>query len=99
MFKGGTNMINWKVRFKNKAFWVAIIPAVLLLVQAIAAVAGITLDFTVLSGRLLAVVEAAFVVLSILGIVTDPTTAGIGDSKRALTYEEPYQGDLDGEEV
>ena len=84
-------MINWKVRFKNKAFWMAIIPAVLLLVQAIAAVAGVTLDFTVLSGRLLAVVEAAFVVLSILGIVTDPTTDGIKDSKRALGYDEPYK--------
>ena len=83
------NNINWKVRVKNKAFWVAIIPAVLLLVQAVSAVFGYTLDFTELNTKLLAVVEAAFVVLAILGIVNDPTTKGLGDSERALTYEEP----------
>ena len=37
-------MINWKVRIKNKNFWIALIPAVLLLVQVIAAVFGYTLD-------------------------------------------------------
>jgi len=82
--------INWQVRIKNKAFWVAIIPAVLLLIQAVAAVFGYTLDFTELNTKLLAVVEAVFVVLVILGIVNDPTTAGISDSARALGYDEPH---------
>ena len=81
--------INWQVRVKNKAFWLAIIPAVLLLVQAIAAVFGYALDFADLQGKLLAVVEALFVVLTILGIVVDPTTKGIADSARALGYDEP----------
>ena len=81
--------INWRVRIKNKAFWVAIIPAVILLIQAVAAVAGYTIDLTDMAGKLLAVVEAAFVVLAILGIVNDPTTKGLSDSERALTYEEP----------
>ena len=36
--------INWKVRVKNKAFWVALIPAILLLVQVVAGVFGYTLD-------------------------------------------------------
>ena len=39
--------------------------------------------------KLLDVVNAAFSVLAILGIITDPTTAGVGDSKQAMTYEEP----------
>lgn len=82
-------MINWRVRIKNKVFWVTIIPAVLLLVQAIAAVFGYTLDFTDLKARLIAVVEAAFVVLAALGVVVDPTTAGIQDSRLAMTYDEP----------
>lgn len=82
--------INWTVRIKNKAFWLAIIPAVLLLVQAVAAVFGYTLDFAELQGKLLAVVEALFVVLAILGIVVDPTTKGLGDSKQAMRYEEPH---------
>lgn len=81
--------INWIVRIKNKAFWLAIIPAVLLLIQAVAAVAGFQLDFGDISDKLIAVVNAVFVVLSILGIVTDPTTDGIGDSTRAMTYTAP----------
>lgn len=82
--------INWQVRIKNKAFWVAIIPAVLLLIQAVAAVFDISLDFTQLNTKLLAVVETVFVVLTILGIVVDPTTKGIADSARALGYDEPH---------
>ncbi len=82
-------MINWKVRIKNKAFWVSLIPAVLLLVQVIAAVLGYTLDLGDLGNKLLAVVNALFAVLAILGVVTDPTTAGVGDSTQALTYTEP----------
>ena len=81
--------INWIVRIKNKAFWLAIIPAVLLLIQAVADVAGFQLDFGDISDKLIAVVNAVFVVLSILGIVTDPTTDGIGDSTRAMTYTTP----------
>lgn len=82
-------MINWRVRVKNKAFWLAVIPAVLLLAQAVAAVFGIHLELDVISDRLLAVVNALFGVLSILGIITDPTTEGVGDSERALSYDEP----------
>lgn len=83
--------INWIVRLKNKTFWLAIIPAVLLLIQAVADVVGIQLDFGNISDKLIAVVNAVFVVLSILGIVTDPTTAGIGDSNRALSRQKPGQ--------
>lgn len=81
--------INWIVRLKNKSFWLSFIPAVLLLTQAVAAVFGFTLDFGPLGDQLLEVVNALFAVLAILGIVTDPTTAGINDSKQALTYTEP----------
>jgi phi LC3 family holin len=86
-------MINWKVRVRNKWFWVAIIPAVLLLIQVVLAVFNITVDFTELQSKLLAVVDAAFVVLTILGIVTDHTTEGVGDSERAMGYDKPYGGD------
>ena len=80
--------INWTIRLKNKTFWLAIIPAVLLLIQAVAAVVGFQLDFGDISEKLIAVVNAVFVVLSILGIVTDPTTEGINDSTRALSRKE-----------
>lgn len=83
--------INWLVRIKNKSFWIALIPAVLLLIQVVTAVFGITLDLGDLGNKLLAVVNAVFGVLTILGIVVDPTTSGITDSEQALTYTKPKE--------
>ena len=84
--------INWKIRIKNRNFWITLIPAVLLLIQAVAEVFGIQLDLGALGDKLIAVVNAAFVVLAILGIITDPTTSGISDSQQALTYDKPKEG-------
>ena len=83
--------INWKVRIRNKAFWLAVIPAAALVAQAAAAVFGYTIDLTSIVGKLQAVVNAVFALLVILGIVVDPTTAGVGDSERAMAYEEPWE--------
>ena len=82
-------MINWKVRLKNKNFWISLIPALLLLIQAVAYVFGFTLDLSELGDKILAVVNALFTVLAILGIVTDPTTDGVSDSALAMMYDEP----------
>ena len=82
-------MINWRVRIKNKNFWLTLIPAVLLLIQVVANVFGYQLDLGDLGNKLLAVVNALFAVLTILGVVNDPTTAGISDSRLAMTYDEP----------
>lgn len=81
--------INWLVRIKNKAFWVAFVPAVLLLIQTVAALFGFQFDLGEIGDKILAVVNAAFVVLAILGIVTDPTTEGVSDSAQAMTYTVP----------
>lgn len=75
---------------KNKVFWIALIPAVLLLIQTGCRVFGYELDFGDLQDNLIALVNAVFAVLVILGIVADPTTEGLGDSKRAMGYEEPW---------
>ena len=81
--------INWKVRIKNKNFWLAAIPALLLLIQVVANVFGFTLDLGDIGNKLIAVVNAAFGFLAVLGVVPDPTTAGMSDSSQALTYDEP----------
>ncbi len=81
--------INWKVRIRNKSFWLALIPALLLLVQVVAAPFGYQWDFGVLNQQLAAIINAVFALLSILGVVNDPTTAGSSDSAQAMTYEEP----------
>lgn len=81
--------INWKVRIKNKVFWLALVPAVLLLIQVVAAVFGYELHIEAIGDKLTAVINALFAVLAILGVVTDPTTAGVSDSKQAMEYEKP----------
>ena len=81
--------INLLVRIKNKAFWLALIPALLLVVQAVAALFGYRWDFVVLNQQIAAVINAVFAVLAILGVVNGPTTAGVTDSDRAMGYSKP----------
>lgn len=81
--------INWKVRFLSVKFWLALVPAILLVVQGVAAVFGYNWDFASLGKELTGVINAVFAVLAILGVVTDPTTAGVSDSAQALTYTKP----------
>lgn len=81
--------INWKVRVKNKNFWITAIPAALLLVQAVLAVFGVKIDIGDLGNKLLIVVDAVFALLVALGVLIDPTTAGLSDSAQAMTYQTP----------
>lgn len=83
--------INWKVRFANKDFWMTFIPAVLLLIATVAELFGYTLDLGDLGNQLLEVVKSVFMILTILGIVNDPTTKGTSDSAQAMTYEKPRE--------
>ena len=82
-------MINWKVRIKNKWFWLAFIPAVLTLIRAVAALFGLQIDTEAVGTQLTAIIEALFAVLVIMGVVVDPTTKGVSDSDRAREYDEP----------
>lgn len=93
-------MINWKVRIKNRLFWLSVIPAAFLVIQMALAVFGISVDFADVQGKILALVDAVFALLAILGIVTDHTTKGLSDSARAMYYEKPFDSDIskkDGE--
>ena len=81
--------INLLVRLKNKAFWLSLIPALLLVAQTVASLFGYNWDFVVLNQQIAAIINAVFAVLTILGVVNDPTTAGFGDSQRALSYTKP----------
>ena len=80
-------MINWKVRLKNKVWLMTAIPVVLGAIYAVLGLLGIVpaIAETEIENVLITLVGA----LAVLGIVEDPTTAGVGDSKQALTYEEP----------
>jgi len=84
-------MINWKVRIKNKNFWLAFIPAILIIIKQALAIFGIEIDFSGVSGAIMNIIEEVFLILGLIGIINDPTTEGLSDSYRAMTYEEPYQ--------
>lgn len=73
-------MINFKLRLKNKTTLVALISAVFLMLQQF----GLHIPTNIQEG-----VNTFVGILVILGIVTDPTTKGIADSERALSYEQP----------
>ncbi|KFN85881.1 holin [Streptococcus equinus JB1] len=73
-------MINWKLRFKNKATLLAIAGTLMLLAQQL----GLKLPDNIED-----VVNTVLTLLVLLGVVNDPTTAGIKDSEKALTYDEP----------
>ena len=81
--------MNISVRIKNKAFWLALVPAVLLLVQVVAAPFGYQFDFAVLNQQIAAIINAVFALLVIVGVAVDPTTEGLGDSGQATGYHEP----------
>lgn len=86
-------MINWKVRIRNKQFWIAIIPMVLVLAHQVLKLFGVDIDFTDLSNQLINIVETVFVILGLIGIVNDPTTNSLADSKTAMTYKVPKKED------
>ncbi len=86
--------INWKIRFKNPAFYVQIIIAI---VTPILAYMGLTAQdittWAALGNMLLQAVSNPYVLVLVAGsvynAVVDPTSTGITDSKTALTYDEP----------
>lgn len=81
--------INWTVRIKNKAFWVSIIPAILLLAQQVCGMFGVKIEIAGLTDQLLAIIGTVFAILSLIGVVNDPTVATLSDSAQAMTYTEP----------
>ena len=82
--------INWKVRLKNPVFWLTVIPAVIALVYTILGLLGVVP--TISEDTLVNAVTAIISALTTVGVLIDPTTKGVGDSERALTYEEPSDG-------
>ena len=76
--------IDWKSRVSNKSFWIALIPALLILAQFVLKVLGVEVDVSAMEGDAIDLVNAVFSVLAIFGIVVDTSTEGISDeSSRA----------------
>ena len=81
--------INWKVRMKNKMFWLAMVPAFLLVAQIVSGWFGYELAADLIGVEATHFINAVFALLVILGVVVDPTVSGVSDSKQAMRYHEP----------
>ena len=86
--------INWKIRFKNPVFWAQVVCAVFLPILTYFGLNWADMTTWAAIGSLL--VEAVknpvvvvSVLVSVFNAVVDPTTAGVGDSRLAMTYAAP----------
>lgn len=79
--------INWKVRFKNPAFVTTFSALVLTFIYNALGIFGVVPSVT--QDMVTSVIVAVVQVLTALGILVDPTTKGVQDSERAMSYNEP----------
>lgn len=90
------NKINWKVRFKNKVWLGSFIALIVSFVFTMLSMFDIYPKIT--ENVILQVVNQALEFLALIGVIVDPTTAGIGDSKRAMQYVEPWKDEPDDQD-
>ena len=88
--------VNWKVRFKNKLWLGSFISAILAIVYTILDVFGVFPSMS--EAHLSRLIEAVLLLLSLMGVIIDPTTAGFSDSNRAMNYDEPWNDKTDPNE-
>ena len=81
--------INWNVRFQNKTFLTGLISLVVVFVYDLLQLLGIAPVVT--QSAVMQVAEGILTILGMLGVIADPTTAGLSDSKQAMTYDAPKQ--------
>lgn len=88
--------INWKVRIKNPVFWMTIIPAVTGFVYTVLGAFEVVPALS--ENTVLNLATMVVTMLTTLGVLVDPTTAGLSDSHMAMTYKAPRADDTDEEE-
>ncbi len=76
-------MINWKLRLQHKSFWVALIGLLVILSQQ--------LGIKFLPENVADITNTILAIGVLVGVITDPTTAGLGDSTQALGYDKPKE--------
>lgn len=83
--------INWKVRFKNKVWLTSFIGLVVGFVFNMLSLFDVFP--TVTQNNIMMVVNNVLEFLGLIGVLVDPTTVGLNDSNRAMSYEEPWDDD------
>ena len=82
--------INWKVRFRNKVWLGSFLSLIVGFVYSMLALFEVAPGVT--ENLVLQMMNQVLTLLGLIGVIVDPTTAGLGDSERAMGYEEPYRG-------
>ncbi len=80
--------INWKVRFKNKIWLGSFLSLIVGFVYSMLELFDVFP--TVTQNYVVQLVNQVLTFLGLIGVIVDPTTAGLGDSERAMGYEEPW---------
>lgn len=88
--------INWKVRFKNPTWLTMFISLIVGFTFNLLKMFEIVPKFT--ENQVMEIVSQVLTFLGLIGVLVDPTTAGVGDSERALGYDEPWK-DVPAEET
>ena len=83
--------INWRVRFKNPTWLTMFFSLIIGFVFNILKMFDIVPSIT--ENQIMEVVSQVLTFLGLIGVLVDLTTAGIGDSNRAMTYAEPWNDD------
>lgn len=86
--------INWKVRFKNKAWLTSFISLIVGFIYSMLAMFDVFPNIT--QNTIMQVINNVLTFLGLIGVLVDPTTAGLYDSNRAMSYEEPWKDEDDG---
>lgn len=85
--------MNWKLRIMNRTTWAGILAALVACAWQVMGVLGVVPPVSEDT-----VVQAVGIVLNILvglGVLVDPTTAGVRDSARAMGYDQPWDDGMD----
>jgi len=82
--------VNWKLRFSNKVTLTAIVLVAIALIYQVLAIIGVAPQIS--ESQLVQLAGMVINLLAVLGIITDPTTAGMSDSDQALGYDKPKSG-------
>ena len=80
--------LNWKVRFKNKVWLGSFLSLVVGFAYSLLALFDVFPAVT--QSLVVQLLNQVLTFLGLIGVIVDPTTAGLGDSERALGYEEPW---------
>ena len=84
--------LNWKVRFKNKIWLGSFLSLIVGFIYSMLALFDVFPEIT--ESLVLQLLNQVLTFLGLIGVIVDPTTAGLGDSDRAMGYEEPWNDEL-----